>query len=106
MIYRINIKEIEERLDLLRSKAELQLENDLPHLNGNIFLFLSVGNKKVRAKVFQASGQTIDKAWRKIKQTVLKFIQKSNMNPEWLKIDFVTKIEQWDFVTFEQCIAK
>lgn len=106
MIYRINLKEIEERLDLLRSKAELQLENDLPQVNGNIFLFLSVGNKKVRAKVFQASGQTIDKAWRKIKQTVLKFIQKSNMNPEWLKIDFVTKIEQWDFVTFEQYIAK
>ena len=52
-------------------------------------LFLSLGSKNKRANVFIGTGNTVDTSWKSAADKAIKYIKKSKLKTEWLKIDIV-----------------
>ncbi len=102
--------EIEERLEALKKRMDEKLESNEIQLNipssisTKYVIFLSMGNPEVRAKVVNASGNNCEKAWQKVKKSALKLIQRSYFDAQWIKLDMVTNVEEWDFQDFEKYI--
>lgn len=112
LMLRINYREIEERLDRLKkqldekmNKKSIEIKHQMNTAN-KYTLFISLGNPSIRAVVIQASEDNYERVWRRIKQAVLRRIKKTNLNPEWIKLDIVTKVKEWDFSNFENYIKK
>lgn len=109
---RINYQEIETRLNKLKEKLDEKLNKHSFENKSTInktekyALFISLGNPGIRAIVIQTSGDNYDQVWRRIKQSVLKKVKKTNLNPKWIKLDIVTKVEECDFFDFENYLKQ
>ncbi|MBD8007628.1 glycoside hydrolase family protein [Bacillus norwichensis] len=69
-------------------------------------IFLSIGNPKLRARVFKEGASDITKVFQGIRKKVTTFIQKSNFDPQWLKLDIVKDLTELPFKQLEDKIAK
>lgn len=104
VVQRMNMREIEERLECLRQKVK---EVDHVSIDGQgIVLFISIGNPAMRAKVIQVQDSTFDRVWRKLQKQVMNYIDKTYSDPIWMKIDIVSSIETLRFEQLESMIAK
>ncbi|MGJ7920044.1 hypothetical protein [Neobacillus sp. LXY-4] len=94
-----------QRLKAFKDMLEPHISNlqHTLHNNTKMIMFLSVGNRHNRAKVFTGIGNQLDTSWKNAAEKAKKFIKKSKMNPEWLKVDFVTDCE---VVSIEEFILK
>lgn len=101
---RVSIGELELRLEALRT--QVKEESQLVDKKNGVTLFLSIGNPSIRAKVLQVQDSTFDRAWRKLQKQSVNYIQRTLMDPEWIKLDLVTEVEQYQFEALEQKIAK
>ena len=79
VVQRMNMREIEERLECLRQKVK---EVDHVSIDGQgIVLFISIGNPAMRAKVIQVQDSTFDRVWRKLQKQVMNYIDKTYSDP-------------------------
>jgi len=57
-------------------------------------VFLSVCNKKERARVFHGTGNTLMHAWYNAERSLAEFCEKTPLTGEWVKADIVTSYEE------------
>lgn len=109
---RLNVKEVEDRLEALKSKmdekkhiVDEQLKKDLDGQKKYV-IFLSVGNPEIRARVIKACSNQYEAAWKKAKRSLLSLVQKRYIDPQWIKADIVSNIEKWDYFSLENYLEK
>lgn len=111
MAQQSNLGYINQAIDTLQDKLIKVIKQEaiaLPRIN-NVpvtILFLSIGNPKIRARVYKVIDIHLDRAIKKVRQRAAHLVQNNHLNPEWVKIDLVTHIEKIPFQTLEKQLAK
>lgn len=68
-------------------------------------IFLSVSDKKTRAKVFHSSADTLSDAWNTTASKIRRYIDKSQLSAIWLKADIVTDCDVINYEIFKENIT-
>ncbi len=69
-------------------------------------VFLSIGNSSIRARVFKEITTDFSTALNNLRRKASHLIKKKNLDPQWIKIDFVSNVEKIGFEQLEGLIAK
>lgn len=92
-----------------RSFEQLQTEaaKRITHTEAPVFAaFISVCNKKERAKVFRCSADNISDAWDGVCEAAEKFVSSHEYEPAWIKADIIRNSEKALFTDVVSTIAK
>jgi len=98
--------ELKVKLNALKERIfsfESTISSDLRLFWGNklkYVVFLSVSDGESRAFVCKGIGNSIDTCWKSAVDLLLSHINKSNMNPLWLKADLVKDVKEYDYESF------
>lgn len=106
-----NLSYINQAIEKLsENMTELMIKDaiELPKLNNEpvCVLFLSIGNPKIRARVHKIVDTHLNKALDKVRRKAVQLVQKNHLDPEWIKIDLVTNIQNLTFEALEHQLAK
>ncbi|MCJ7843092.1 hypothetical protein MUB24_19865 [Lederbergia sp. NSJ-179] len=69
-------------------------------------IFLSVGNPNIRARVLKVVTNDFSKGVSQLRQKAIQLVQKVNIDPRWIKMDVVNKIETLSLEELELKISK
>lgn len=86
-----------------QKEKEREIEPVLIENEAAYIAFLSIGNPKVRARVFNASASSISQVFSKLQKKAETLVKK-NFSPEWMKVDVVTKVEKISFEDLQKRI--
>lgn len=78
----------------------------LPQIDGHsvVVLFMSIGNPDIRARVEHVKADSLRKAMSQLRDKAIQLVQKNFVNPEWVKFDLVTEIQEVLFPALEKQI--
>ncbi len=68
--------------------------------------FLSIGNPSIRARVFKETSSNHINLIENLYRKTMNLIRKRNIDPQWIKIDFVKSVEEMAFPDLEEKIRK
>lgn len=105
-----NLSYMNHAIDELHRRLQNKIDNKeisppTLHQETIFVLFLSIGNGTIRARVDQVIGTSLSRAVDQIRKKATLLIQKKHVNPEWIKLDLVTKITQLPFRQLEEGIV-
>lgn len=69
-------------------------------------IFLSIGNKMIRSRVFQEVDSNFNKAFQTVKRKAVQLVQRNGLDPQWLKVDIVSEVKKVPFEFLEEKIEK
>ena len=100
-----------EKKSALLEEAVLQEEvkekiGEAPAGEAGNAVFLSVCDTTKRADVFTGTGETLEEAWEDADRKAAEAVQKSGMEPVWMKADVVNASEQMSMQTFAKGLSE
>ncbi|MDR1769680.1 MAG: hypothetical protein LBS02_03435, partial [Hungatella sp.] len=101
-----DLTEIMGKMTVFKEKLS---KTDVSNQNGKVKCFISVGQKNKRAVVLRGIGNDKNTAFKMAQDKTLKYIKEKNINPPWLKADFVTmekKLARSEFLQLASAIKK
>lgn len=91
----------------IRSYVNNYTINDVTINNQSKYIvFLSIGNPNIRARVIKEVTPTLSRAFDNLEQKIKDLVRKNHLDPQWIKIDIVNKVEEISFETLEKLIKK
>src|SRR5699024_4763326 len=67
--------------------------------------FLSIAKHSIRARVLCEINLSFDNMFQNLEKKAIQLVRKNHLDPEWMKIDYITNVEQLPFQQLEQKIA-
>jgi len=105
-IFRKKVEKLKTQLLGKMSFAKLQaLIETSVHMQGKYVVFLSICNKKERAKVLCCAGVTVETAWKGVCAQAEKYIEKKNCTVDWLKADIMCSSQERSLASVIEEIA-
>lgn len=89
-----------------KQMANENIQSVYIHNDEFYILFLSIGNQHIRSRVLKAMDTNFHKAFQKIKRKAIQLVQKSGVDPQWLKVDIVSEVKKVPFEVLEEKIKK
>ncbi|MEJ8777850.1 hypothetical protein [Pseudogracilibacillus sp. ICA-222130] len=105
MIAQTNLSYITTALTNLKEKISPMVQPIQIETDTKFICFLSIGNPSIRARVLCEINQSLDKVFQNLEKKAIQFVRKNHLDPEWMKIDYVTNVEQLPFQQLEQKFA-
>ncbi len=111
---KICVLDFNKKVDLLKNQllgkktfAKLQ-EIITPHIctNGLFAAFISVCDKSERAKVFRATGDSLESAWNNACNAAARYIASKDYSPVWVKADIIRKSERSSLTDVISTVSK
>src|SRR5699024_9823989 len=106
LIAQTNLSYITTALTDLKEKIAPMIQPIQIEAETKFICFLSIGNPSIRARVLCEINQSFDKVFQNLEKKAIQLVRKNHLDPEWMKIDYVTNVEQLRFQQLEQKIAK
>ena len=100
-VYREKIEAVKESMitDVILSELGKNPAGEAGHV-----VFISVCDKKERAKVFSGSGETLETAWENADKTAEAFLKENDVSAQWVKADIVYVSEKIQMEELKQAV--
>jgi hypothetical protein len=105
-VYQSNLQIKDFKKQLLLLKNHLQTSYKETDNQNKTVIFISLGWKNERARVFVGSGNRFDSSWKNAENQAVKSVKQKEHTPEWLKADIVTDRKQLSIARFIQTITE
>lgn len=106
MITQSNLGYIKSTLSDLKEKITKEITPVEIKGKSHYIGYLSIGNPSIRAKIFMEINQSFENMYHNLEKKVSQYVKKHLINPEWVKLDYVTEVEEIPFQKLEQIIAQ
>lgn len=71
----------------------------------NYIIFFSIGNPKIRARVYKEVTTDLAKGFNSFQQKAIDLVRKKNIDPAWIKVDVVKDVQEITFAHLTEKIA-
>lgn len=101
-----SLNHLNQTLDQFENYFERQIENEeikCVTIDDELkyIIFLSIGNKNIRARVLKEISSAFAKGFSNIRKKAIDLVRKRYVDPEWIKIDIVQSVQKIPFNQLE-----